>query len=383
MINQIFTKKSKNMGGVKTSLFFIYLIFVISFFISCASTFKIASNKSHLKKAREIEDYFETGSNRVKITLNEKSGNSVYMLVFLNSQARHGHSNEYKLLGAILPENSSTIVLGEIFSYNLARVLGFEKYYGPGVHFVLKGEGLKKFRSMILKARYNEAKEINRKNLLKQTKRANKLNCVYKKWGSKPYDLNKLVRNNSLNPQNIMANYITAKNKKPGSEMIELADLRQGPGNGKGIAIDLARQLSVIMLIDILTGQWDRFSGGNLQATVQNGKISLAAFDNGGTFCYNDGARLFKRYISIVSRFDKDIVKRLVKMNNFLNKKTIKSFLIYKSEEEFRNDMGIIQGPDNLSKADWVWKMFKINLSKLIKHIKNTEVHYGIDKCYF
>ncbi len=333
--------------------------------------------------AEKLEYLLETGDKRVRFTLSETSGTSVYMIVFLCEDSNCVETKSHQLLGAILPENSSTKVLGEIFSYNLARVLDLAEYYGPGVHLNLKGKGLKKFRKMIMNAAYNEHKEKNRKTLIDLTRNREKLHCAYKKWGSKPVDLEKLILNNSVNKANILIKYIQSENKKPDNEFISLSSLSHSNLRGNGKALDLARQLSGIMVIDMLTGQWDRFSGGNLQATIKNGNVKLASFDNGGTFSYSKQNKWFTHYKKILTRFDKKIVKCLNNMNNFLNIKNTDSFLNYSSENEFRGDMGIITGPDNLANADWVWKMFKRNLSMLIEHVKQVEERYGAELCYF
>jgi len=268
-------------------------------------------------------------------------------------------------------------------SYNLARILGLTEYYGPGVHFRLKGNGLQAFRELIKVESFSGHKEKNRQNLLKQTEDAHVLYCTYKKWGNTPYDLDKLIRSNFIDTDNILVKYISTENKKPGIRQIYLSQLSSTSRKGQAPAAELAKQLSGIMLIDMLTGQWDRFSGGNLQATISNGKLKLASFDNGGTFSYGKASKWFDKYKVIVSRFDRNVIEILFKMNRFLNEKSIDSFSGFNSEPEFRAELGIINGPDNLSKSDWIWRNFKENLSKLIEHIKSVESRYGEHQCYF
>ena len=51
---------------------------------------------------------------------------------------------------------------------------------------------------------------------------------------------------------------------------------------GEESELELARQFSTILLIDALVGQWDRFSGGNVQMIqAEAGRVQFVAYDNG------------------------------------------------------------------------------------------------------
>ncbi len=140
------------------------------------------------------------------------------------------------------------------------------------------------------------------------------------------------------------------------------------PTKGTGREVDFMRELSNIFIVDILTGQWDRFSGGNLEAIFlapvdrpnSDQNIHLVAFDNGGT--WSSGSA--KKYFSFTTRFDKIVADKVLKLNSDLKSGEFEAQL--RSQLDFSS-----------SKFDGKWSKFKSNLRALVNHLQSYQ------NCYF
>lgn len=288
-----------------------------------------------------------------------KGGTSVYAVVSQNGKA----------IGAVLPENSATKISGEVISYNLARIVGAASIYQPGVYMGLSGSNLKAFEAMIPKTPYREAKfrqkEENRKAILARiAKNPGGIDAIYKSWDSKPIDYDALVnwRANQISTDHVLkggtrsvTSMLTCRGAFPSQNQVTL-------GAGKNTEMELVRQLSTIFLIDALTQQWDRFSGGNLQYVVRGGKADFVAFDNGGTW---GGTKWTQKYLNIVTRFDKRVAQEFLDLNAFVNQGS-GSYLGMTQESELMAVLGI-------EKLPAMYPKFKESLKMVAQHIRANE----------
>jgi hypothetical protein len=90
----------------------------------------------------------------------------------------------------------------------------------------------------------------------------------------------------------------------------------RGIKDGTGSELELARHFSQIMALDILTGQWDRWSGGNVEATTDGSRVYFLACDNGGASMTGPGT--FAKYSRIVTRFDRAQIQRVERVVQLL-----------------------------------------------------------------
>lgn len=293
-----------------------------------------------------------------------KGGTSVYAVVLREGQA----------IGAVIPENSATSLSGEVMSYNIARALGVSHLYQEGVYFFVTGENLKVFDSIVPKTPFAEAKfkskEENRMTLLNQiAKHPGGIDMIYKPWGAKPEDYDNLVR---ASDTSINGSHILEGSSKPFASFLKC----QGPQPSAGVTVTMnegttsellaAQELSSILLIDALTQQWDRFSGGNLQTTTVNGSVQFVAFDNGGTW---GGPKWTQRSLGMVSRFDRKVVREILDMNMFVNEGA-GSYRGFRTEQELIAAFGIEHFPR-------YYANFKQSLALVAQHLrKNAD-------CYF
>jgi len=270
-----------------------------------------------------------------------------------------------KTWGAILPENSSNLVYGEVLSFNLARALGRPELCGPAVLKVLEGAALRRFTTVMKEAKFHgEERLLNQQAILERvSQNPDYLETVLKMWGPKPYAIDELATpEDKFNTKGPFADFLNAQKPQPSSALISL------PGvPGKARESDLADQLSTIFLIDALSAQADRFSKGNINAITQDGVVGLVAYDNGGTW---DEGEFLSLYLSWVTRFDRPVAQRILALNDFLNGRE-RAFLNFHRKSDLRNALG-------LETEDTYWKTFKNRLDAVARHIRNQK-----GDCYF
>jgi hypothetical protein len=126
--------------------------------------------------------------------------------------------------------------------------------------------------------------------------------------------------------------------------------------------LNLARQFSKIMVLDVLTGQWDRFSGGNIEAVYNKKKdvVQFIARDNGGASMNGPG---YSQYYKFLTRFDAGQIERVERLLSLLES----------NPEEMKAALQMRSKVDSL----------KNRCKKLLSHVKAVESEYGAEKTYF
>lgn len=283
-------------------------------------------------------------------------GTSVYAVIEVDG----------KPIGAVLPENTATKISGEIAAFHLGRALGIGPLYQEGVYYYLTGANLEAFRGIIPDAPFSgKWKEQNRLSVLEQIRKSPQgIDTVFKKFGTKPVDYPGLVNAaaNRFNGAHILqgsrtpfGQFLDCKGPQPSKSVVVTAN------KGTATEYEMATQLSSIFLIDALTQQWDRFSGGNLQTITENGKVRFAANDNGGTW----SSSWTQRFLSIVSRFDRNVAQRILALDDFLNRRS-SEFLGLRSETELAQALGIERFPSAM-------RAIKTSLSSVAAHIRANQ----------
>ena len=341
-----------------------------------------------------LKDFIQTGINNkdqsIQIKFTTSKGTSAYINYDISNQ-------QNKSNGAILAKAESNDVLGEIVSYRLANLLDVEEIYSAKTLIKIEGQGLQTYKEEMLKLEQYlsdpangkipgaASKKINLKNVLSFIEKDKVLWCDLAPWGHRPFNWDALIDENHP-----LRKSITAKGAQP--ETLTTDEIKNYVGTFEttlehGI-IDpksLAIELSNHMVIDILAGQYDRFSGGNLQYLIDNsGKIHIGAYDNGGTFAWSESR--YAQYFKIVSRFDKNVVLKLKQLQAFLNGETARFNNVYTENEllkllELSNN--ISQGSQQLSSEKNIYINIKIALNKLIQHIEDTCKANSEANCYF
>jgi hypothetical protein len=264
-----------------------------------------------------------------------------------------------EVIGRFRPETEMSSVRAEISTYNIGRALGCGELFQPAVPMDLHGKGLATFRRLLEAATFPEVRQEERKGLVESMandpgelrgafKPITPAEAVKYRGAERPDE----APNGGLETSDPIARYLRHDAPQPGHQPVPLpsVSLHLAPA-------PLARQLSDILLVDALAGQWDRFSGNNLHLLPGHGG-QFMAIDNGGADPLNDQGYL-ERFTRWVTRFDPVVVEHLTALDAFLRKKG--SFRGYTSERALALALGIDDPKE--------WKGFKERVHRVNAHV--------------
>jgi hypothetical protein len=303
----------------------------------------------------DYADNLDLANPGVTLTLSS-GGTSIYAVINIGGKA----------VGAIIPENSSSLVSGETLAFTLSRALGVYELYQPGVYHALSGRNLDAFmtvvpRTPIMKnGRLQKNKEENRISILKRYQKQRVFDAVFKRWDEKPKNFEAINGNGPM----INTTLVLPGSRSTVASLLQCNGPRPSPAvtvsfnGGTNTEYEAARELSAILLIDALTQQWDRFSGGNLQTITKNGRSMFVSIDNGGTW---GGTRATLRNLSMVSRFDRGVAQQILDMDDFFT--TRRPYKGLRNDAEFVSAFDIVQAPT-------AFKKFKESLKLTADHIR-------------
>lgn len=219
-----------------------------------------------------------------------------------------------KSIGKFVPENSATNVEGQVVAYQLARFLYMSELVMPSDYYLLRGSGAAKFKSMLQgHSQTNKWRRLNREDVLAKLNRDGEIPGVFTPHTKfKSPEVQGLADDgsNTINRSHPIAQWIRAEGPMPSTRQMSLKGVKNNEGRVPVESeIELARQFSEIMVLDILTGQWDRWSGGNVEAGYDGDRVFFWSRDNGGSSI--NGGGVLKKYSSIVTRFTPEQVERL------------------------------------------------------------------------
>ena len=289
----------------------------------------------------------------------------------------HTHAKvlrDEQVIGAFRTETSTTCVDGEIATFHIARALGCGELFQPAAPVHLRGKGLETLRQMMAAAKFPAAKEQDRQDVLKEIadnpdglrgdfRKATPLEAV--KYHA--IELPTVPPNGWLNENDRVAVFLKWGAPQPGVAELKLKGL-----DCHAPAVSLARELSDILLVDALAGQWDRFSGGNLHVVVMKDRAHFLAVDNGGASSKDDQGymQLFKKW---VTRFDRRVVAQLFALESFLDARKQESpaasaserakFLGFDDERSLADAMNMHEGKD--------WEVFKARVHEVAAHVRS------------
>ena len=281
--------------------------------------------------------------------------------------------------GTFAPYNSSSDPEAEVVSYRLARFLGVSGIYNPVGYYQLGPLAAGRFKALLRK--HSESDPDRAANYARI---AGQLNAnpksIFGIYRSRPrgnkYVVNSLGTGGQFNMGHALSAVIQAYGPMPSDRLVSFPGVK---GRRAEYAIpsekqsELARQLSTIMVIDQLIGQWDRF-WRNLEATGdENGRLQLLARDNGGANM-DDGWEWFPLYDKWVSRYDREMMKKLQDLNAFLQGRN-PSFAGYADVEAWKTAAGFRKASS--------YRTFKRKLDLLAgKRLVALEKKYG-SRTYF
>ncbi len=221
--------------------------------------------------------------------------------------------------GKWLPRNSAGNPEAQVVSYQLGRFLGMSELVMPSAYYKLDGTALSMFKKLLQGApeRNRWRRENRDTNLADIAQNPSGIMGVFTPaLEPKSQEVIGLANPsaNTINSADPIARFIRADGPVPSaSRRMSLRGIKGGSES----ELELAREFSQIMALDILTGQWDRWSGGNVEATTDGSRVYFTARDNGGASMNGPGA--FAKYSRIVTRFDRAQIERLEKLVQLLS----------------------------------------------------------------
>jgi hypothetical protein len=142
-----------------------------------------------------------------------------------------------------------------------------------------------------------------------------------------------------------------------------------------GDELELAHEYSVIMTIDAVTQQWDRYSGGNVAIRKDDqGRAHFYTTDSGGA---DISSTWSARNLSWFSRFDRGVIQKLADLKRFLDTPAT-GYLGYSDPEVFVVDLGLY----SQNNAALNVERLKRNLGFVLDYVRAAEGRFGT-KAYF
>lgn len=271
-------------------------------------------------------------------------------------------------VGKWLPTNAAANPEAQVVSYWLARFLFMSELVVPSAYYTVQGRALEEFKNMLKNAREKNSLRLENQQALLATLEKNPDSL----WGSFTSPIKNFeaigVANaaaNTINSSHPMAQFIRADGPLPSAEKqvaIKGVKVKGGkiPLNSE---LNLARELSRVMVLDLLTGQWDRFSGGNLEATYdkKTNQVHFLFRDNGGASMAGNAST--KKYLGIVSRFDRAQISRVQRLRD----------LLAEDAEGVAKSLQMKSKPLSLVNR----------VAALLEQVKILEEKFGAEKVYF
>jgi hypothetical protein len=279
----------------------------------------------------------------------------------------------YKSRGSFVPLNGAANPDTEIAYFNLAAILGYDSVFRPTARYELGPKASAALKTLIAHTSIHGRDRVeNEGNILREIASGQPLRGCMK---AKKLD--------TARAYDEMVNPSTAGNGAPRSSNPVIQSLQVGnsqPKSGvalelchgyQGDALQLAREYSVIMTLDAIFRQWDRYSGGNVVIAKDDAGVAhFYATDNGGA----DVSSRLDRNIALFSRYDHRTIDGLRAMLAFL-KNPASGFLGYTDTEAFVVDLGLYR----LHSAAYYVARLKSNLDFFLAHVSAVENKHGAD----
>jgi hypothetical protein len=311
-----------------------------------------------LVRFHDFVDHLDLADERYRLEANHGDGSSVYLKLHVPDG-----SGGYRIWGAIVAEQSGTVVRAEVFQYALATLLGVGYLEGPGRLLWLRGQARDRVVRTIAAADYsrdNDYRKRHQRAFLDHAAGHDTIEAVAKVWGPPPYDAGFLVRREALDETQPLARFLKADQPPPTSAPMSLPGI---PGQSTELA--LARELSDIFVIDAMANQRDRFSGGNLQAIAvpegEGTRVQFVSYDNGDALDRAD-RKWIDVYLRLVTRFDRRLAENLFALEDFLQGRA-PQFRGFRQEADLQQALGLA------GRSDY-WAVFRRNLTLMVAHIR-------------
>jgi hypothetical protein len=249
-------------------------------------------------------------------------------------------SSASKAMGIFLAPNSSGNPPAELAYFNMAAVLGWDSIVRPAARYELGPKASQEFLALIQAGPISADQRNNADNIIKLINAGPPLQgCLKAEKDKTAGDVDsmcdpKLGTNGGPNFTSPVIASLQTSNSAP----VHGTSLEVIPGY-TGDAFQLALEYSVVMTLDAIFQQDDRYSGGNIGIRKDAfGQAHFYASDNGGAYLQDDSSKVTTN-LSWFSRYDRNSINELRKIDDFLAHPG-KEYLGYTDPVKFVTDLG-------------------------------------------
>ncbi len=352
---------------------------VLSLLVLFWSTFCFAQAFDDLLETKPRDSKFykliaEIDFNSPQVTLEYKVGTTSVGLKILQND---------KYVAYWYPKgNISAQPEGQVVTYYLGRFLKMNEIVAPSEYFSVSGKPIETLIGFLENDKDDQDDEWKQKSIndvltLARMSLVRGLpvpgSIIYRLKNFEPYELVDW-QNNRFNTDHAIAKMIRADQPQPSpTAILDLPDFERENGEvNTATEQDLAEELSQMMILDMITGQVDRFTGGNLEARFdksednpQIGKLHFLMRDNGSALLTEVAVsdQAFQQYLSIVTRFDRKQIERVQ--------------LLYKLLEQSPEDVS------KLLRMESDIAQMKERTRAVLQHVDAQIQKYGEDAVFF
>jgi hypothetical protein len=289
-------------------------------------------------------------------------------------------SKGVKSFGTFMGLNDSGNPNTEIAYFQFAALLGIDKNYRPAMRYHLGSKAQEEFKKLMLATKLiGKTRNLNKEFLLKEIAKNKILDGALKakkddtamafETATKTSRFSKRLVLNSDYP---FLKALSASEAQPrkGEKNTILKDY-------VGDEYELSKVFSQQLTIDVVFGQYDRFSGGNIVIEKdQEGVAHFISSDNGGADVVVSKP-IAEKVARMFSRYDRNIIAVIKDLNQFL-KGEKPEFYGYTSPQTFVVDLGLYYRftPERYVKA------LIENTDALLNAVNENQKKYG-EQIYF
>ncbi len=295
------------------------------------------------------------------------------------------------------PTNGNTYHRGEVFTWRMAKLLGLEAMYPVTVLMELDSKACDKAVAELNKTSYKGLKERNRRLMIDRC-RSGHLEGAVKDWVKDFIFFQAIGKVEKLKRHSIVQT-LRAGGPKPqvgkkvplelSSKLYKPDHCRKAEYRGYLDQNLLARDLSDLLVMDVLNANEDRFPGANLEVRslhgsketskclLDFGESRLFSLDNGGTFkgaasrSYTDAKNQIK-----LARFNRRTYERLLHLSEFLDgARPAPTFLRRQgvtTAEQLAAYLALDKG-DNHKRRKVPFNVFRANLGMALEYIEKFQ----------
>jgi hypothetical protein len=300
------------------------------------------------------------------------------------------------------PSNGNTYHRGEVFTWRMAKLLGLEAMYPVTVLHELDSRGCAKAAAELGKVKYKGLKEKNRRLIIDRC-RSGHLEGAVKDW-VKDFiffqgigKVEKLKRHSIVQTLRIGGPKPEKGKKVPlelSSKLYKPDHCRKAEYRGWLDQNLLARDLSDLLIMDVLNANEDRFPGANLEVRslkgaketskclLDFGESRLFSLDNGGTFKGGAARSLTDMRDQVkLGRFNRRTFERLTHLAEFIaGERPAPTFLHRQgvtTVEQLTAYLALDKS-DNHKRRKVPFAVFRANLDKALEYMERFSSKKGV-----